>query len=272
MANLLVGDVHGCYDELMLLLEKAAFSPSTDTLWLTGDLVARGPNSLEVLRFVKSLGQQARIVLGNHDLHLLAIYAGISKNKPKNHLQPLLDAPDCDELMKWLRCQPIMQIDEELKLIMVHAGVSPQWDLATAKKCARDLEAILSSDSYAFFLNAMYGDLPDSWSESLQGVDRLRYSSNVFTRMRFCDADGRLNMYCKESPKEAPSFLKPWFMLPSSITAEYSVAFGHWAALNGKGTPENIYGLDTGCCWGGKLTAVRWEDKTYFKKRALNKK
>ncbi|WP_392566925.1 bis(5'-nucleosyl)-tetraphosphatase (symmetrical) ApaH [Utexia brackfieldae] len=272
MANILIGDVHGCYEELRRVLEKADFEPCRDTLWFTGDLVARGPDSLNVLRFIHSIKDHVRLCLGNHDLHLLAIYAGISKNKRRDNLEPLLNAPDYDELMNWLRRQPIMQIDEQLKLIMVHAGISAQWDLDTAKQCARNLEAMLSSDSYAFFLNAMYGDLPDFWREDLQGIDRLRYSANVFTRMRYCYLDGRLDLNFKEAPEDAPAKLKPWFMLPRKIPDEYSIAFGHWASLNGKGTPDKIYALDTGCCWGGKLTALRWEDQQYFKKRKIKQK
>lgn len=267
MANLLVGDIHGCYDQFMRVLEKAQFDPTNDTLWLTGDLVARGPKSLEVLRFVKSIADSVRLTLGNHDLHLLAVYAGISRNKLNDNLRPLLEASDCDELLNWLRRQPLLQIDEELKIIMAHAGISPQWDLATTQKAARDLHMVLASDSYAFFLDSMYGDLPDDWSESLQGVDRLRYIANAFTRMRYCYENGRLDMYCKDSPKQAPTKLKPWFMLPRKIPADYDIIFGHWASLNGKGTPEHVYALDTGCCWGGRLTGLRWEDKKYFRKR-----
>lgn len=152
MATYLIGDVHGCYDELIALLHKVEFTPGKDTLWLTGDLVARGPGSLDVLRYVKSLGDSVRLVLGNHDLHLLAVFAGISRNKPKDRLTPLLEAPDADELLNWLRRQPLLQIDEEKKLVMAHAGITPQWDLQTAKECARDVEAVLSSDSYPSFL------------------------------------------------------------------------------------------------------------------------
>ena len=224
MATYLIGDVHGCYDELIALLHKVEFTPGKDTLWLTGDLVARGPGSLDVLRYVKSLGDSVRLVLGNHDLHLLAVFAGISRNKPKDRLTPLLEAPDADELLNWLRRQPLLQIDEEKKLVMAHAGITPQWDLKTAKECARDVEAVLSSDSYPFFLDAMYGDMPE----------------------------------------EAPAPLKPWFAIPGPVAEEYSIAFGHWASLEGKGTPEGIYALDTGCCWGGTLTCLRWEDKHYF--------
>lgn len=169
MATYLIGDVHGCYDELIALLHKVEFTPGKDTLWLTGDLVARGPGSLDVLRYVKSLGDSVRLVLGNHDLHLLAVFAGISRNKPKDRLTPLLEAPDADELLNWLRRQPLLQIDEEKKLVMAHAGITPQWDLQTAKECARDVEAVLSSDSYPFFLDAMYGDMPNNWSPNCGG-------------------------------------------------------------------------------------------------------
>ncbi|MDF7670151.1 bis(5'-nucleosyl)-tetraphosphatase (symmetrical) ApaH [Orbaceae bacterium ESL0721] len=271
MANLLIGDIHGCYDEFMQLLEKASFS-SSDTLWLTGDLVARGPKSLEVLRFVKLNSAQIRLVLGNHDLHLLSVYAGVAADHKKDHIKQILSAPDCDELINWLREQPLIQIDDDLKLIMAHAGISPQWDLATAKKCAYDINAVLTSDIYPLFLDKMYGNFPDYWSEDLQGFDRLRYITNAFTRMRYCYEDGRLDFYCKDSPEKAPSKLKPWFMLPRKIPQDYSIAFGHWAALNGKGTPDHIYALDTGCCWGGKLTCLRFEDKKYFRKRNIEAK
>ncbi|MEH5887473.1 bis(5'-nucleosyl)-tetraphosphatase (symmetrical) ApaH [Enterobacter roggenkampii] len=264
MSTYLIGDVHGCYDELIALLKQVDFTPGQDTLWLTGDLVARGPGSLEVLRFVKSLGDSVRMVLGNHDLHLLAVFAGISRNKPKDRLTPLLDAPDADDLINWLRRQPLLQVDEEKKLVMAHAGITPQWDLETAKTCARDVEAVLASDSYPFFLDAMYGDMPNHWSEDLSGLARLRFITNAFTRMRFCFPNGQLDMYSKETPESAPAPLKPWFAIPGPVTSEYNVIFGHWAALEGKGTPEGIYGLDTGCCWGGELTCLRWEDKTYF--------
>lgn len=265
MSTLLVGDIHGCYQELKALLKQAEFNPQQDTLWLTGDLVARGSDSLQVLRYVRSLGDSVRLVLGNHDLHLLAIYAGISRNKPKDRLIELLKADDCDELLNWLRKQPVLQVDEEKKLVMAHAGITPQWDIQTAITCAREVEAILRSDSYPLFLDSMYGDLPNVWDEKLSGLARLRYSTNVLTRMRYCYPGGNLDMICKESPKKAPYPLKPWFNLEGPVINEYSIVFGHWAALNGKGTPDNVYALDTGCCWGGDLTLLRWEDKTYFK-------
>ncbi|GJK49298.1 TPA: bis(5'-nucleosyl)-tetraphosphatase (symmetrical) [Serratia marcescens] len=264
MSTYLIGDVHGCYDELKSLLAQAAFDPERDRLWLTGDLVARGPASLDVLRFVRSLGPAVRMVLGNHDLHLLAVYAGISRNKPKDRITPLLEAPDADELINWLRRQPVLQVDDEQKLVMAHAGITPQWDIDTAKMCAREVEAVLSSDSYPLFLDAMYGDMPNNWAPELSGLARLRFSTNAFTRMRYCFPNGQLDMICKDAPGTAPAPLKPWFELPRLVDPEYTIVFGHWASLEGKGTPEGVIGLDTGCCWGGDLTMLRWEDRRYF--------
>lgn len=265
MSTYLIGDIHGCYDELQSLLQQVSFDPQHDTLWLTGDLVARGPASLDVLRYVKSLGSAARIVLGNHDLHLLAVHAGISRNKPKDRLNPLLAADDADMLIDWLRRQPLLQVDEEKKLVMAHAGITPQWDIETAKRCAADLEKVLASGSYTLFLDAMYGDMPNNWTPDLSGMARLRFSVNALTRMRYCFPKGQLDMICKESPDQATPPLKPWFLIPGPVTRDYTVVFGHWASLEGKGTPEGIIGLDTGCCWGGDLTMLRWEDKTWFR-------
>lgn len=263
MSTYLIGDVHGCYDELRALLQQVDFNPEQDTLWLTGDLVARGPGSLDVLRFVKSLGDAVRLVLGNHDLHLLAVYAGISRNKPKDRLTPLLEADDADELINWLRRQPLLQVDEEKKLVMGHAGITPQWDIETAKKCAREVEAVLASDSYPLFLDAMYGDMPNNWSEDLTGLARLRFSTNALTRMRYCFPNGQLDMICKDAPESALPPLKPWFTIEGPVAQDYTIVFGHWASLEGKGTPEGIIGLDTGCCWGGTLTLLHWEDQRY---------
>lgn len=268
MNTYLIGDVHGCYDELQALLHQVEFNPQQDQLWLTGDLVARGPASLDVLRFVRSLGDSVKLVLGNHDLNLLAIHAGISRNKPKDRLTELLQAEDADELMNWLRRQPLLQVDEEKKLVMAHAGITPQWDIATARMCAREVEFALSSDNYATYLSSMYGDMPNHWTTDLTGLARLRFISNAFTRMRYCFPNGQLDMLSKESPENVPAPLKPWFNLPGLVAPEYTIVFGHWASLEGKGTPEGIIGLDTGCCWGGELTMLRWEDKQIFTQAA----
>ena len=269
MATYLIGDVHGCFDELTALLKQVSFTPGQDTLWLTGDLVARGPGSLDVLRYVRGLGDAARIVLGNHDLHLLAVYAGISRNKPKDRVSALLDAPDADTLLNWLRRQPLLQVDEEKKLVMAHAGITPQWDIDTAIACARDVESVLASDSYPLFLDAMYGDMPNHWDPHLTGLARLRFTTNALTRMRYCFPNAQLEMYCKDTPENDHAPLKPWFAIPGPVSNAYSIAFGHWASLEGKGTPEGIYALDTGCCWGGVLSCLRWEDKTWFTQVSL---
>lgn len=271
MSTYLIGDLHGCYQEFCDLLDRVQFDQNKDQLWLTGDLVARGPDSLAVLRKVVSLGSAVRMVLGNHDLHLLAVYAGISKNKSKDKLDALLAAADCDQLINWLRRQPLLQIDTEKKLLMSHAGITPQWDLATAQKAASDLHAVLSSDSYPLFLDAMYGDMPNNWSENLSGLARLRFSCNALTRMRYCFPAGQLDMICKESLQDATPPLKPWFSLPRQVDEDYTLVFGHWAALEGKGTPDKVIALDTGCCWGGKLTMLRWEDNCYFQQASYQK-
>ncbi|CAK9886079.1 MAG: Bis(5'-nucleosyl)-tetraphosphatase, symmetrical [Candidatus Erwinia impunctatus] len=271
MSTYLIGDVHGCFDELTNLLQHVSFNPLQDTLWLTGDLVARGPDSLKVLRLVRSLGESVSMVLGNHDLHLLAVYAGISRNKPKDKLNELLNAKDADQLINWLRHQPLLQVDEEKHLVMAHAGITPQWDLPTAKTCAWEVETMLASNSYPLFLDAMYGDMPNNWSPNLAGLSRLRFSTNVMTRMRYCFPNGQLDMICKDAPEQAPPPLKPWFMLPGKITEENTIVFGHWASLEGRGTPEGIIALDTGCCWGGELTMLRWEDKQRFVQPAIQR-
>ncbi|ABF13981.1 bis(5'-nucleosyl)-tetraphosphatase (symmetrical) ApaH [Candidatus Palibaumannia cicadellinicola] len=261
MSTYFIGDIHGCYDELQTILEKVAFDPLIDTLWLTGDLVARGPSSLEVLRMIRRLGNSVRIVLGNHDLHLLAVYTGIMRNRIKDHTIPLLTAPDAEDLMNWLRYQPVLQVDNKKKILMAHAGITPQWNIDTALQCASEIETVLRSESYPLFLHSIYEDIPNYWSNELSYRARLQFSTNVFTRMRYCFPNGKLDMLCKDIPNKAPEPLRPWFNLPSTIVEKYSIIFGHWSSLLGKGTPTGIYGLDTGCCWGGKLTLLCWEDK-----------
>ncbi|VFP86537.1 Bis(5'-nucleosyl)-tetraphosphatase [symmetrical] [Candidatus Erwinia haradaeae] len=269
MSTYFIGDIHGCYNELQLLLAQVKFNPDTDQLWLTGDLVARGPNSLEVLRFVKRLGQCVKLVLGNHDLHLLAIYAGKRRNKPKDCLNTLLVSNDIRSLIDWLRCQPLVQIDEERKIIMSHAGITPQWDLNTARTCANEIALILSSNSYQLFLDEMYGDFPNYWSPHLTGMARLRFITNALTRMRYCLPSGQLDMISKELPHRVMPSLKPWFGMPRNISKDYTIIFGHWAALAGRGVPKGVIALDTGCCWGGCLTMLRWSDKKVFTQAAL---
>ncbi|MFM2588813.1 bis(5'-nucleosyl)-tetraphosphatase (symmetrical) ApaH [Vibrio sp. TBV020] len=268
MANYIVGDLQGCFDELLLLLQQADFDASEDTLWVAGDLVARGPKSLEVLRFIRSLGSSAKVILGNHDLHLLAVSLGLFKVKEKDQTAPIFNAEDKDELLEWLRQQPLMAEHDEF--VMCHAGISPQWTLAQARKSSHEIEEILQSEQWPWLIENMYANQPDLWSEDLDGIERYRYIINAFTRMRFCFPDGRLDMACKLPPKEVnDGSLVPWFQLESRIKLEKPVLFGHWAALEGY-EGEEVIGLDTGCVWGGHLTMLRWEDKQFFTQAALS--
>ncbi len=264
MATYFVGDVQGCNDELQQLLTLAQFDPRNDELWLTGDLVARGPKSLEVLRFVRELGDRATTVLGNHDLNLLAVAAGHAHPKKKDKTEYILTAPDCDELMNWLRTRPIMAEHPVLPVMMTHAGLSPQWDLATARHCAREIEMLLSSDQGNWLLGHMYGEEPSHWDHRLTGLPRWRYIINSFTRMRFCRTDGSLEFKCKEAPEDKPAQLAPWFEVRQAATDEPHLVFGHWAALMGKCPLPTIKALDTGCVWGNQLTLWRWEDNAMF--------
>ncbi|CAM2769526.1 bis(5'-nucleosyl)-tetraphosphatase (symmetrical) ApaH [Vibrio neptunius] len=268
MSNYIVGDIQGCFDELQLLLKQAGFKPQSDTLWVAGDLVARGPKSLETLRFIKDLGQSAKVVLGNHDLHLLAVSIGVHKVKSKDKTAPIFDADDKQELLNWLRQQPL--IAEHDEFIMCHAGISPQWSLDVARNCAREVEAILQSKEWHWLIKNMYDNQPDYWYDKLKGIERYRYIINAFTRMRFCFSDGRLDMACKRPPKDVQdSHLTPWFKLNNRIPLNKIVLFGHWAALEGY-TGKDVIGLDTGCVWGGSLTMLRWEDKQFFTQKALS--
>ncbi|HHF3253806.1 TPA: bis(5'-nucleosyl)-tetraphosphatase (symmetrical) ApaH [Vibrio alginolyticus] len=268
MATYIVGDIQGCFDELQRLLEKVSFSAKKDQLWFAGDLVARGPKSLETLRFVKSLGASAIVVLGNHDLHLLAVAHGIKKVKDKDRTAPIFTAPDKEELLTWLAQQPLLAEHDEF--VMCHAGISPQWNLKTARKCAREVERIIQSGKLPWLLKNMYSNQPDSWDDSLQGLERYRYIINAFTRMRFCFPDGRLDMDCKLPPQQVSgNKLIPWFDVPKRIHLNKAVLFGHWAALQGYMNNE-VIGLDTGCVWGGSLTMIRWEDKKIFTQDALS--
>ncbi|MDP9499818.1 bis(5'-nucleosyl)-tetraphosphatase (symmetrical) ApaH [Bisgaard Taxon 45] len=269
MATYLVGDLQGCYDELQLLLEKVQFDSSQDQLYLVGDLVARGDKSLECLRFVKSLGESAKTVLGNHDLHLISTALGIKKVKVKDRVDAIFNAPDFEELIDWLRNQPLLVHNEQQNFVMTHAGISPDWDLATAKQCAQEVEAVLRQGDYRHLIENMYENHPDRWRDDLQGLDRLRYSINVFTRMRFCYWDHRLDFDCKQPPESAPETLTPWFNLANPLYQSIPIIFGHWASLVNTPTPQNIYALDTGCVWGNRMTMLRWEDKHYFSQSAV---
>ncbi|WP_101774455.1 bis(5'-nucleosyl)-tetraphosphatase (symmetrical) ApaH [Pasteurella oralis] len=269
MATYLVGDLQGCYDELQLLLEQVQFEPDKDQLYLVGDLVARGDKSLECLRLVKSLGNSAKTVLGNHDLHLIATALGIKPIKARDRVDEIFKASDCDELIHWLRHQPLLIHNQQLNFIMVHAGISPDWNLNMAKQCAHEVEQVLQHGDYHYLIKNMYENHPDRWNDNLQSLDRLRYSINVFTRMRFCYWDHRLDFACKQPPQSAPAELTPWFNLDNPLYQTTPIIFGHWASLVDTLTPTNIYALDTGCVWGNRMTMLRWEDKQYFTQSAV---
>jgi bis(5'-nucleosyl)-tetraphosphatase (symmetrical) len=260
LATYAIGDVQGCYDELCELLGTLRFDPLTDRLWFTGDLVNRGPQSLETLRFVKSLGDRAVTVLGNHDLHLLAT---AQRDKPKlkksDTLQAILDDPDRDVMLDWLRRQPLVHYDTSLDYCMVHAGFPPQWSLQEALEEAGHVEAVLRGPNHGTFFSAMYGDQPDRWHPKLQGIKRLRYTVNCFTRARFFTGDGRLNLAYKGPLGGEPAGLTPWFALPERRTGDQRIIFGHWASLELPAEQQRrhrVYPLDTGCVWGRTLTAM----------------
>lgn len=257
MAVYAIGDIQGCNREFGQLLDRLQFDPAQDRLWLTGDLVNRGPDSLGVLRRVQSLGDAVITVLGNHDLHLLAVAWHPEETRAQDTLAEILAAPDAAELLSWLRTQPLLHHDPVLGLTMIHAGLAPQWDLAIAQQCAREVEAALQDPVTARELfRHMYGNQPDRWSDTLTGFDRLRFITNCFTRLRFCAADGRLDLKYKGTVAEAPRGLYPWFRVPGRQSRELSLVCGHWSAL-GFHRGDGVLAIDTGCVWGGSLCASR---------------
>lgn len=252
-----IGDIQGCYSELCRLLEKINFDSAEDTLWFCGDLVNRGPESLQTLRLVKSLGDSALTVLGNHDLHLLALYHGIKKIRVSRDLRKILNSPDCGELMDWLKSQPLLHYDKEHGAVVVHAGIHPAWGLSKARKLAREVEAVLHSEDAAWFFKKMYGNKPTAWSDDLEGGKRLRFITNVFTRMRYFDHELNLDFTVNRTPRRyIRSGLIPWFQWEATLRDDVRVMFGHWSTL-----PVGCYGryfaLDGGCVWGGHLVALR---------------
>jgi bis(5'-nucleosyl)-tetraphosphatase (symmetrical) len=253
-----IGDVQGCYDELRRLLDKLGFDPKQDRLWFTGDLVNRGPKSLKVLRFVRELGDNAVTVLGNHDLHLIAAAKYPIRRRSKDTLSNIYRAKDHEELMDWLRHRPMMHYDGDLDFALVHAGLSPQWNLKTALAAAAELEHMLRSDRCPKFLKRMYGNEPNRWSRKLSGWNRLRYITNCLTRMRYCDRNGRLELSRSGKPGHRDKKYLPWFRVPERENKNLRIIFGHWSTL-GPIKDKNVFPLDTGCVWGGSLTAIRIE-------------
>jgi len=254
MTRYAIGDIQGCFKSLECLLAQLSYNPQYDELWFAGDLVNRGPDSLECLRFIKSLGASARVVLGNHDLHLLAIHACEKSPKRKDTLLQILEAPDCDDLMQWLRQQPLMIWETDSDFVMVHAGVPSMWSIPEAFKFSQEVSAVLKSDNNAAFFDVMYGNDPDIWSNDLTGMSRLRVITNYFTRMRFIRSDGALDFSAKETLDSAPEEFIPWFQ--EARKDQTTILFGHWAALTGVTENAQFQALDTGCVWGGALTAM----------------
>jgi bis(5'-nucleosyl)-tetraphosphatase (symmetrical) len=266
-----IGDVQGCFDDLLRLLDRIDFDPAVDRLWFTGDLVNKGPNSLALLRFVRSLGASAISVIGNHDLYLLAAAAGAEDIGRKDTISEILDAPDCEELLFWLRHQPLLHHDAALGFTMVHAGMPPQWDLAQAQACAVELERVLQNFDYEDLFRHLRIGKPLRWRDELRGWKRLRFIANCFTQLRYCDRDGRLDMTGERRKAPGKKRSVPWFEVPNRASRKLSILFGHWAALDHKGPKKHkVHPLDTGCANGGRFTALRLQDGRYFRVRCKN--
>lgn len=264
-----VGDIQGCYTELEQLLKQIAFDPAKDQLWLVGDLVNRGSGSLEVLRLIKSMGDAAVTVLGNHDLHLLAVAAGVAELHPSDTLDEILAAPDREDLLTWLRQQRMLHVHENF--VLLHAGLFPAWSVAQAQQLAEEVEQALRGEDYVTLLHKMYGNTPDHWDDSLSGYDRLRVITNSLTRMRICSPQGEMQFKFKGELADVPKGYVPWFDVPQRASSKATVVFGHWSALGLINRP-NVIALDTGCLWGGNLTAIRLEDRKLFQVKCSGQK
>lgn len=261
MATYAIGDIQGCYAPLARMLDKLAFDPAADRLWIVGDLVNRGPESLRVLRALRDLGKAATIVLGNHDLYLLMVAAGLKHRDSDDTLFQVLEAPDREELIDWLCCLPLIVVEGEH--VLVHAGLLPRWTVTRAQALGAEASAALSGPRAREFLLNMGGNRPERWSDGLKGWDRLRVIVNALTRLRFCTADGRMDLRAKGAPHKAPPGMMPWFRVPDRFSRTHTIVCGHWSAL-GFYREQGLIALDSGCVWGGKLTALRIEDDAVF--------
>jgi bis(5'-nucleosyl)-tetraphosphatase (symmetrical) len=261
MAIYAIGDVQGCLDELQRLIASLEFRPGADRLWFVGDLVNRGPQSLETLRYVKNLGDGAVTVLGNHDLHLLAVAEGFARHRDDDTMGAILLAPDRNGLLEWLRRRPLLYRDTDH--VLVHAGLLPQWTAAFAAKLANEVEEELAGPRYREFLAHLYGSKPDRWSDDLCGADRWRVIVNAMTRMRFCSPEGVMEFATKGEADEAPAGFLPWFDVPDRRTGDEVIVCGHWSALGVRISP-GVLGIDSGCVWGRQLTAIRLDDRRLF--------
>jgi bis(5'-nucleosyl)-tetraphosphatase (symmetrical) len=265
MAIYVIGDVQGCYTELRRLLDRIKFDAHVDQLCFVGDLVNRGPQSLDVLRFVRSLEARAIVVLGNHDLHLVSLGYGFGRIRADDTLDAVLNAPDRDDLIEWLRTRNMLHVSDQH--LVVHAGLLPHWTSDQALRLAREVEEALRGPDFKAYLANMYGSHPDAWDDTLVGFDRFRVIVNALTRMRFCTAAGRMEFHHKEAANQAPPGFAPWFAARTRLTDDYTVIFGHWSTL-GLYQSDRAIGIDTGCVWSGALTAIRLEDRRVFQEAA----
>jgi bis(5'-nucleosyl)-tetraphosphatase (symmetrical) len=256
-----VGDIQGCLDCLERLLGEVHFSPGQDQLWAVGDLVNRGPRSLDTLRFCRRLGDSFRTVLGNHDLHLLSVAHGFRSPSHRDTLAPVLNAPDRKDLIEWLHHQPLFF--RERGFGVVHAGIPPQWTSAEAVERSREVEYLLRGPRASTFLKHMYGNEPDQWRDDLEGPERWRLITNYFTRMRFCDRQGRLELHAKGSPEQPPAGFAPWFAHDNRKSAGDNIIFGHWASLEGNLRHPHLFPLDTGCVWGGRMRLMNLQTRHF---------
>ena len=273
MATYFIGDIQGCYDELQAILSQVDFNPSKDELWIVGDMVARGDKSLETIRYIKSLEDSAKPVLGNHDLHLLALHGKLKRPKPSDQLSALLGADDIDELVDWLRLQPLLRCHPDEAVVMTHAGIPPQWDITTAIHEADAVhQALMSPDYLTYLIADMYTNNVDKWTGLMPTKERLIYCINALTRMRYLCADGSLDFDCKLPPESnTDNSLTPWFRFPSKTSNTHTLVFGHWAALMGKVDNPSLQALDTGCCWGEHLTLWHLESNQKITQKKLKK-
>ncbi|MFT5426465.1 MAG: bis(5'-nucleosyl)-tetraphosphatase (symmetrical) [Gammaproteobacteria bacterium] len=268
MSTYAIGDIQGCFKELVRLLDKINFDESNDRLWFVGDLVNRGPDSLQALNFIMDLGESAITVLGNHDLHLLVITEGLAEPGKSDTLAAIINSPEKRKLIDWVRQQPLMHHDKELNFSMIHAGLPPQWEIEQALELSSEVSNMLNSDNYLSFLDVMYGNNPKLWDENLTGNDRIRFIVNCFTRMRYINDKGELEFSEKGAPGSQGDHLSPWFTIDDRKTKHDKIVFGHWSTVHlgiiKNFKSYNVYPIDTGCLWDGELTALRLEDETLF--------
>ncbi|MGA1561656.1 MAG: symmetrical bis(5'-nucleosyl)-tetraphosphatase [Gammaproteobacteria bacterium] len=265
MATYAIGDLQGCLEPLQRLLDAVHYDPASDQLWFAGDLVNRGPDSLATLRFVRSL-QNRITVLGNHDLHLLASAQGDRRyDRAGDTIEEILRAEDAGELLHWVRHQPLLHHDAELGFTLIHAGLPPQWDLTLAQRAAREVESLLRSENYQDFLAVMYGNEPRQWSANLATIERARIIVNCFTRMRYCTQEGVLDLKSKGAPGTQPFGMRPWFDWPQRANHNERILFGHWSTLGANQVSEHVWSLDSGCLWGGQLSAFHLEEQRYIR-------